>query len=113
VLIGKGEHRIQINGSQLLRNQNSYRVVATSVNAVVLGNRVENSGHSNLCCKQRVLFMLLHYAVLQVTLRGPESPLEMKLYNLTQVGMPRMVNIEWNSVNSVLLDTEPQDPHDR
>jgi hypothetical protein len=29
------------------------------------------------------------------------------------VGMSRMVHIEWNSVNSVLLDTEPQDPHDR
>jgi ATP-dependent RNA helicase TDRD9 len=57
--------------------------------------------------------MSLHYAVIQVTLRGPNSPLEMKLYNLTQVGMSRMVNIEWNSVNSVLLDTEPQDPHDR
>jgi ATP-dependent RNA helicase TDRD9 len=57
--------------------------------------------------------MLLHYAVMQVTLRGPNSPLEMKLYNLTQVGMCRMVHIEWNSVNSVLLDTEPQDPHDR
>lgn len=49
----------------------------------------------------------------KVTLRGPNSPLEMKLYNLTQVGMSRMVHIEWNSVNSVLLDTEPQDPHDR
>jgi len=48
-----------------------------------------------------------------VTLRGPTSPLEMKLYSLTRVGMSRMVNIEWNSVNSVLLDSEPQDPHER
>ncbi|PSN47186.1 putative ATP-dependent RNA helicase spindle-E [Blattella germanica] len=49
----------------------------------------------------------------QVTLRGPYSPLEMKFYNLTRVGVSRTVNIEWNSVNSVLLDSEPQDPHDR
>ncbi|KAJ4435831.1 hypothetical protein ANN_18450 [Periplaneta americana] len=49
----------------------------------------------------------------QVTLRGPNSPLEMKLYNLTRVGVSRSVMIEWNSVNSVLLDSEPQDPHDR
>ncbi|KAJ9575274.1 hypothetical protein L9F63_025774, partial [Diploptera punctata] len=48
-----------------------------------------------------------------VTLRGPNSPLEMKLYSLTRVGATRTVNIEWNSVNSVLLDSEPQDPHDR
>lgn len=51
--------------------------------------------------------------MIQVTLRGPNSPLEMKLYNLTRVGVSRAVHIEWNSVNSVLLDSEPQDPHDR
>lgn len=48
-----------------------------------------------------------------VTLKGPFSPLEMKIFNLTQVGLSRMVQIEWNSVNSVLLDTDPQDPHER
>jgi len=37
----------------------------------------------------------------------------MKVYSLTRVGLSKGVNIEWNSVNSVLLDSEPQDPHDR
>jgi len=49
----------------------------------------------------------------QVTLRGPCSPLEMKVYNMTRAGISRAVHIEWNSVNSVLLDSDPQDPHDR
>ncbi|KAK7866118.1 hypothetical protein R5R35_011634 [Gryllus longicercus] len=48
-----------------------------------------------------------------VILKGPFSPLEMKVYNITQVGLSRVVQIEWNSVNSVLLDTDPQDPHER
>ncbi|GLH06847.1 Probable ATP-dependent RNA helicase spindle-E [Gryllus bimaculatus] len=49
----------------------------------------------------------------RVILKGPFSPLEMKVYNITQVGLSRVVQIEWNSVNSVLLDTDPQDPHER
>ncbi|XP_071453953.1 probable ATP-dependent RNA helicase spindle-E [Hetaerina americana] len=46
-------------------------------------------------------------------LRGPFSPLEMKIFHLVKAGMSKEAIIEWNSVNSVLLDTEPQDPHDR
>lgn len=50
---------------------------------------------------------------IRVELKGPRSPLEMKLYNLTRSGQRRDVAVEWNSVNSVLLDTDPQDPHER
>ncbi|XP_067013969.2 probable ATP-dependent RNA helicase spindle-E [Anabrus simplex] len=50
---------------------------------------------------------------ISVTLKGPFSPLEMKIYNVTQIGIRRAVMVEWSSVNSVLLDTDPQDPHER
>lgn len=48
-----------------------------------------------------------------MNLRGPHSPLEMQIYSLVKCGEQKSVNIEWNSVNSVLLDTNPQDEHDR
>ena len=46
-------------------------------------------------------------------LKGPRSPLEMTLYSLTRKSQGLAVQVEWNSVNSVLLDTYPMDPHDR
>nr|CAD7262416.1 unnamed protein product [Timema shepardi] len=48
-----------------------------------------------------------------VNLRGPYSPLEMRIYGQTLVGEERDLFIDPNSVNSVLLDTDPQDPHER
>lgn len=49
----------------------------------------------------------------RVTLRGPKSPLEMSLYSLPKKCQGKEIVIEWNSVNSVLLDTYPMDPHIR
>nr|CAD7200042.1 unnamed protein product [Timema douglasi] len=49
----------------------------------------------------------------KVNLRGPYSPLEMRIYGQTLVGEERDLFIDPNSVNSVLLDTDPQDPHER
>lgn len=48
-----------------------------------------------------------------IELRGPYSPLEMKLYGLVQSAGDKAVEIEGNSVNTVLLDSEPQDYHTR
>lgn len=48
-----------------------------------------------------------------VFLRGPFSPLEIELMHLTNAGASKKVNIDHQSVNSVLLDTAPNDPHDR
>ncbi|CAK9813370.1 Probable ATP-dependent RNA helicase spindle-E [Anthophora quadrimaculata] len=44
-----------------------------------------------------------------VNLRGPYSPLEMKLTHLITSGRDKAVKIATNSVNSVLLDTDPED----
>uniref|UniRef100_A0A1B6GC48 Probable ATP-dependent RNA helicase spindle-E n=1 Tax=Cuerna arida TaxID=1464854 RepID=A0A1B6GC48_9HEMI len=49
----------------------------------------------------------------RVTLKGPNSPLEMKLYSMTRCSSQKEVKVEWNSVNSVLLDADPTDPHER
>lgn len=46
-------------------------------------------------------------------LKGPFSPLEMQIYSVISSGSSKKVSIEGNSVNAVLLDTEPQDPHER
>ncbi|XP_051160838.1 probable ATP-dependent RNA helicase spindle-E [Leptopilina boulardi] len=48
-----------------------------------------------------------------ILLRGPFSPLEIELMSLTKAGASKKINIEHSSVNSVLLDTAPNDPHDR
>ncbi|CAH3166074.1 unnamed protein product [Porites lobata] len=49
----------------------------------------------------------------KVNLRGPESPIEMSFYSITNIGRLRSVRIEQNSVNSVVLNDQPQDPHQR
>lgn len=49
----------------------------------------------------------------EVVLKGPFSPLEMKIFSATQCSMPKLAIIERNSVNSVLLDTNPADEHER
>uniref|UniRef100_A0A646QES9 Probable ATP-dependent RNA helicase spindle-E n=1 Tax=Hemiscolopendra marginata TaxID=943146 RepID=A0A646QES9_9MYRI len=44
-----------------------------------------------------------------VKLYGPYSPLELQFYALTQAGRMRRVKVEPDSINSVVLDPEPQD----
>ncbi|XP_076283323.1 tudor domain containing 9 protein spindle E isoform X2 [Lasioglossum baleicum] len=46
-------------------------------------------------------------------LKGPFSPLEIRLKHLTIAGRDKEVNIGMNSVNAVLLDTDPEDPSQR
>ncbi|KAI8129774.1 putative ATP-dependent RNA helicase spindle-E [Lucilia cuprina] len=48
-----------------------------------------------------------------IKLRGPYSPLETKIFSAVRVGEWKCVQIERESVNSVLLDTDPQDVHER
>ncbi|KAF5272439.1 hypothetical protein FQA39_LY07907 [Lamprigera yunnana] len=48
-----------------------------------------------------------------VHLKGPYSPLEMQIFSVVASGINKQVCIEGTSVNSVLLDTHPQDPHER
>ncbi|XP_041969908.1 probable ATP-dependent RNA helicase spindle-E isoform X2 [Aricia agestis] len=48
-----------------------------------------------------------------VCLRGPHSPLETTLRNVMYASREKQVHVEWNSVNSVLLDTEPQELYER
>ncbi|KAL0275900.1 UNVERIFIED_CONTAM: hypothetical protein PYX00_003620 [Menopon gallinae] len=48
-----------------------------------------------------------------VNLRGPYSPLEMKIYPYTRGALDKTIHISEESVNSVLLDTDPDDPHER
>lgn len=48
-----------------------------------------------------------------IHLRGPFSPLEMRVYGITNSSIGKTVKVENSSVNTVLLDAEPQDPHTR
>ncbi|KZC06335.1 PREDICTED: probable ATP-dependent RNA helicase spindle-E [Dufourea novaeangliae] len=48
-----------------------------------------------------------------VNLRGPFSPLEIELKHLTMAGRDKKVNMASNSVNAVLLDTDPEDAYQR
>ncbi|XP_050300294.1 probable ATP-dependent RNA helicase spindle-E [Anthonomus grandis grandis] len=50
---------------------------------------------------------------IRVPLRGPFNPLETKLFGCTIRGCPPSVDIEGNSVNAVMLDTEPGSLHSR
>ncbi|XP_045453165.1 probable ATP-dependent RNA helicase spindle-E [Melitaea cinxia] len=51
--------------------------------------------------------------VSDVCLKGPDSPLESIVHNMMYSSRDKQVQIEWNSVNSVLLDTEPQEVYER
>ncbi|CAG9820347.1 unnamed protein product [Phaedon cochleariae] len=46
-----------------------------------------------------------------IELKGPYSPLEMRLYGCIESSADKSVEIEGNSINTVLLDSEPQDYH--
>lgn len=48
-----------------------------------------------------------------IGLKGPYSPLETTLHSLMYASRGKQVQIEWNSVNSVLLDTDPQQTYER
>lgn len=48
-----------------------------------------------------------------VKLKGPFSPLEVKLYDMTNIGMGMTVKIHESSVNSVLLDSSIEEPQPR
>uniref|UniRef100_A0A1A9X2C1 Probable ATP-dependent RNA helicase spindle-E n=1 Tax=Glossina brevipalpis TaxID=37001 RepID=A0A1A9X2C1_9MUSC len=48
-----------------------------------------------------------------IKLNGPYSPLETKIYSIIKAGVLKSVKIERNSVNSVLINTDPQDIHER
>ena len=49
----------------------------------------------------------------EIVLSGPRSPLEVNLTSLANNASNRKVTIENSSVNSILLDTDPEDPHER
>ncbi|XP_048486162.1 probable ATP-dependent RNA helicase spindle-E [Plutella xylostella] len=51
--------------------------------------------------------------VADVLLKGPFSPLESTVHNLMFASRDKQVVIEWNSVNAVLLDTDPQAVYER
>ncbi|XP_034239304.1 probable ATP-dependent RNA helicase spindle-E [Thrips palmi] len=48
-----------------------------------------------------------------VRMRGPSSPLEMKVYGCTNVSSGKDISMDVDSINSVLLDSNPEDPHER
>lgn len=45
----------------------------------------------------------------EVTLNGPLSPLEIQIYPLTKSGESKTVEIDFHSVNAVMLENEPND----
>ncbi|CAG9770070.1 unnamed protein product [Ceutorhynchus assimilis] len=49
----------------------------------------------------------------RIYLKGPFSPFEYQLYSCTYLGQGKPVSVEGTSVNAVLLDTEPDNPHSR
>ena len=49
----------------------------------------------------------------QVMLKGPNNPYEVTFYSMTNAGKNRPVRIEKMSVNSIVVDNEPQDHHER
>lgn len=51
--------------------------------------------------------------MIRLPLNGPHSPLETRIYSAMRIGNFKSVNIEQNSVNSVMLDSDPQDNHER
>lgn len=43
-----------------------------------------------------------------ITLRGPFNPLEMRFHGCIESSVNKLVEIDGSSVNTVLLDNEPQ-----
>lgn len=46
-------------------------------------------------------------------MKGPISPLEMSVKGISRNSAPKIIKIESQSVNSVLLDSDPNDYHER
>ncbi|XP_011209559.2 probable ATP-dependent RNA helicase spindle-E [Bactrocera dorsalis] len=53
------------------------------------------------------------YCTKTINLRGPYSALETKIFSAVRIGTWKSVHVERDSVNSVLIDTDPQDVHER
>lgn len=49
----------------------------------------------------------------QVTLKGPTSPYEVTFYAMTSIGSMCPVRVERESVNAIVVNSEPQDEHER
>lgn len=48
----------------------------------------------------------------EVKLNGPKSPVETKVYGIIEAAQAKPITIDGQSVNSVLLDNDPQVIHD-
>lgn len=48
-----------------------------------------------------------------ILLKGPYSPLETKIYSAMRLGALKTVTVENHSSNSILLDNDPQDTHEK
>ena len=62
---------------------------------------------------ERLLPVPCTFSFTQVMLNGPNNPYEVTFYSLTNAGKHRPVRVEKISVNSVVIDNEPQDHHER
>ena len=57
---------------------------------------------------------IVHFPLqMKLHLKGPSSPYEVSFYSLTKIGLMKSARIDWDSVNSVCLNYEPQDKHER
>ncbi|KAF2901431.1 hypothetical protein ILUMI_04755 [Ignelater luminosus] len=54
-----------------------------------------------------------HMCTSSIFLKGPFSPFEMHIFSVIASGANKQVIIDGNSVNAVLLDSSPQDTHER
>lgn len=48
-----------------------------------------------------------------IYLKGPFSPLEMRMYGCIESAGNKLIDVEGSSVNTVLLNSEPQNYHTR
>ncbi|CAK1553904.1 unnamed protein product [Leptosia nina] len=89
------------------------RQTATDLN--IAQKRAFNKEQTDLAFNQMHEFGTPSYkdCISDVYLKGPNSPLETNLHNLMYGNRDKQVVVEWNSVNSVLLDTEPQEIYER
>ncbi|XP_039757557.1 probable ATP-dependent RNA helicase spindle-E [Pararge aegeria] len=89
------------------------RQVATELN--MAQKRAYNKEQTELAFSQLLEFEEPNYkdCISDACLKGPDSPLESSLHNLMYASRDKQVHVEWNSVNSVLLDTQPQEVYER
>ena len=58
------------------------------------------------------LLLLLRFSP-PLVLKGPTNPYEVSFYPMTQAGGTRAAKVEKSAVNVVVVDSEPQDKHER